>query len=294
MSKHHHYLFYFRIALRLFLRIKKAYEEKKKFKVIIVIPLLPGFAGEIATSSTLQVILKYTYKTISRNNGLSIIEKLNSIMGDKYNDYIKFYSLRQHGIVNGIPRTELIYIHSKLMIVDDLYVIMGSANINDRSMIGERDSEFAVLYKEDPPNFDALMEGENFKASFFAHTLRMRLWTEHIGIELKDKEIIQELLDPLNDHLLEHMSNIAKKNTETYRDLFNCFPDDLIPNFKDIPPSKTSYSEREIEWLNKKYSEKAKEIRGHIVEFPLNFLQNEILQRSFFSAEMLVPIKNFT
>ena len=30
------------------------------------------------------------------------------------------------------------------MIVDDNYVIMGSANINDRSMLGTRDSEIAV------------------------------------------------------------------------------------------------------------------------------------------------------
>ena len=30
------------------------------------------------------------------------------------------------------------------MIVDDHYVILGSANINDRSMLGSRDSELAV------------------------------------------------------------------------------------------------------------------------------------------------------
>lgn len=39
------------------------------------------------------------------------------------------------------PITELIYIHSKLMIVDDRLVICGSANINDRSLLGNRDSE---------------------------------------------------------------------------------------------------------------------------------------------------------
>ena len=37
--------------------------------------------------------------------------------------------------------TEQIYVHSKLMIVDDDVVVMGSANINDRSMRGSRDSE---------------------------------------------------------------------------------------------------------------------------------------------------------
>ena len=61
---------------------------------------------------------------------------------------IGFYSLRNHCLVNGVPKTEIIYIHSKLMIVDDVRVLIGSANINDRSMLGVRDSEFAVIIKE--------------------------------------------------------------------------------------------------------------------------------------------------
>ena len=35
------------------------------------------------------------------------------------------------------------------MIVDDEYVIMGSANINDRSMLGDRDSELAVFVEDE-------------------------------------------------------------------------------------------------------------------------------------------------
>lgn len=38
----------------------------------------------------------------------------------------------------------MIYVHSKFMVVDDEYAIVGSANINERSMSGERDSEIAV------------------------------------------------------------------------------------------------------------------------------------------------------
>lgn len=36
------------------------------------------------------------------------------------------------------------YVHSKGMIVDDEYVIIGSANINQRSMEGTRDTEIAM------------------------------------------------------------------------------------------------------------------------------------------------------
>lgn len=59
--------------------------------------------------------------------------------------YITFHGLRTQSVLNGTMVTELIYVHSKLMIVDDNTVICGSANINDRSMIATRDSEIAVI-----------------------------------------------------------------------------------------------------------------------------------------------------
>ena len=34
----------------------------------------------------------------------------------------------------------MIYVHSKLLIVDDEYLLVGSANINQRSLDGDRDS----------------------------------------------------------------------------------------------------------------------------------------------------------
>lgn len=37
------------------------------------------------------------------------------------------------------------YVHSKLLIVDDQIAIMGSGNFNDRSMRGARDSEVGVI-----------------------------------------------------------------------------------------------------------------------------------------------------
>lgn len=61
------------------------------------------------------------------------------------NDYIFFFGLRGHTILNKKPMTEIIYVHSKLMIVDDKRAIIGSANINDRSLCGDRDSELAIV-----------------------------------------------------------------------------------------------------------------------------------------------------
>jgi len=132
------------IARALLLRIQKAHELKEKFRIVIFLPLLPGFEGEVddPKAAVLRIQLYWQYQTICRG-GHSLYEELAKKNIDP-DQYIKFYSLRQHGKMNGTPVTEIIYIHSKLMIVDDRIVIMGSANINDRSMQGSRDSELAV------------------------------------------------------------------------------------------------------------------------------------------------------
>ena len=68
-----------------------------------------------------------------------------------------------------------IYVHSKLMIVDDDYIVIGSANINQRSMAGERDSEICVgAFQPDHSISDGQPRGD-------IHTFRMALWSAHLG-----------------------------------------------------------------------------------------------------------------
>ena len=56
------------------------------------------------------------------------------------------------------------YVHSKLLIVDDAIAIAGSANLNDRSLCGERDSEIAARV-ESGPSVRIQMDGKPFLAS---------------------------------------------------------------------------------------------------------------------------------
>ena len=89
--------------------------------------------------------MQWQYDTICRGSD-SLWQKLLSHTNDP-SQYIQFLGLRQHGRINEYskPQTEIIYVHSKLMIVDDEVVLCGSANINDRSLLGDRDSEIAVI-----------------------------------------------------------------------------------------------------------------------------------------------------
>jgi phosphatidylserine/phosphatidylglycerophosphate/cardiolipin synthase-like enzyme len=66
-----------------------------------------------------------------------------------------------------------LFVHSKVMIVDDSYLIMGSANFEDRSMLGN-DSELDVAVIEEPGGLDAIKG------------LRTALWAEHMGLLAAD------------------------------------------------------------------------------------------------------------
>jgi phospholipase D1/2 len=60
------------------------------------------------------------------------------------------------------------------MIVDDKTVIIGSANINDRSLLGKRDSEVAVIINDEAFE-DGKINGESFPCGHFAGGLRKHL-----------------------------------------------------------------------------------------------------------------------
>lgn len=73
------------------------------------------------------------------------------------------------------PVTELIYIHTKIIIVDDDIVLCGSANINDRSQEGDRDSELAVIFTNGYKT-KAKMNGITKDVNKKAHELRCKLY----------------------------------------------------------------------------------------------------------------------
>ena len=285
------------IALYIRKRIEKAYKNNENFKVFIFVPLLPGFAGEPEESPTLQLIVKHTYAGVCKNHGLSLIEQLQKIMGNAWRNYLGFYSLRNHALVNGVPKTEIIYIHSKLMIVDDNKVLLGSANINDRSMLGIRDSEFAVIIKEKKQlinkkcNRNFVMNGDkNYRGTNFATNFRKELMAEHLGIN-PDDPILD---DPVSKELFSLIVSRANSNTGLYHNIFGCYPDDAYTNFELLKKAKKLQQEEKPEVLLNKYNSMKNQIVGHIVNYPLTFLKDENLGISFFSKENLVPEHNFT
>ncbi|KAG2155884.1 phospholipase D [Suillus bovinus] len=165
-------------------RITRAHRQGTPWKCCIVIPLLPGFPFPIdhSDASAIRIIVECQNRTICRGPN-SIFSRLRK-EGIEPDDYISVFSLRNWAKMrNGVLTTEILYIHGKVCIVDDRLAIIGSANINERSQRGDRDSEIAAVIR-DTDLIDGTMAGKPFKVGRFAHTLRMRLMREHVGVDV--------------------------------------------------------------------------------------------------------------
>jgi phospholipase D1/2 len=173
-----------RIGDALVQRIIRAHRAGEKWRACVVIPLLPGYTHPVDASeaSSVRLILECQNRTICRGTN-SIFSRLRK-EGINPDDYINFFSLRGWGkFESGALTTEQVYIHGKTMIVDDRLVLCGSANINERSQRGDRDSELISVVR-DTDMIDGTMAGKPFKVGRYAHTLRMRLMREHIGVDV--------------------------------------------------------------------------------------------------------------
>uniref|UniRef100_A0A0E0PLB7 Phospholipase n=1 Tax=Oryza rufipogon TaxID=4529 RepID=A0A0E0PLB7_ORYRU len=293
-----------RVLEALYRRILRAEREKKRFKAIIIIPLLPGFQGGIddGGAASVRAIMHWQYRTICRGPN-SILQNLYDVIGPKAHDYISFYGLRAHGrLCEGGPLvTNQIYVHSKLMIIDDRITLIGSANINDRSLLGSRDSEIAVVI-EDKEVVSSKMNGKPWEAGKFSLSLRLSLWAEHLGLHRGE---VSHIMDPIDDSTFKNIwMATAKTNTMIYQDVFSCVPNDLIHSRAQFRQSfahcrdKIGHSTIDLGVAQEKLEtyqdgdlkgtdpiERLQMIKGHLVSFPLDFMSQEDLRPYFSESE---------
>eukprot|EP01126_Amoeba_proteus_P047436 TRINITY_DN5410_c0_g5_i1.p1 TRINITY_DN5410_c0_g5~~TRINITY_DN5410_c0_g5_i1.p1 ORF type:complete len:530 (+),score=87.30 TRINITY_DN5410_c0_g5_i1:39-1628(+) len=246
-------------------KLRHMIKEKCLFRVYVVMPLHPE--GPFHENLSLRCIMQWQYKTIGRGES-SILESLAKEFPEtNLEDYISFYSLRKHQEIPGTGNkfaTQPIYVHSKLLIVDDKTVIIGSSNINDRSMLGDRDSEIACIV-EDDEEMNTLMNNKPYVASTFAHNLRKQLWSEHLDLHYLHPNYCL-LSDPIHPTTFNFWLSTAKNNTLCYRKLFPGIIDDSITTIKDINVEPTLIF-HESETCKHLF-----QINGNLVLFPVNFL----------------------
>ena len=227
------------------------------FKAYILIPMFPE---GLPSDGPIQEILYWQHLTMNamyKKIAKTIQEKE---LDTKPKDYLQFFCLGKQEGPEDLPVDELgepeagsepatirstlrhsIYVHSKMTIIDDDYVLIGSANINQRSLAGERDTEIAIGGYQ--PNH-TVAEGD---PRGDIHTYRMALWAAHFGgynevflnpgsqeCMKKVTEITQSYWDLYsadepehsNIHMLPYPIKVEEDGTVTNLDPpFHCFPD---------------------------------------------------------------------
>ncbi|KAK9276408.1 hypothetical protein L1049_005941 [Liquidambar formosana] len=151
------------IPMEIALKIANKIRANERFSAYIVIPMWPE---GVPTSTPTQRILFWQHKTMQMMYEAIYKALVEVGLEHKYEpqDYLNFFCLGNREAADGddtsglknsnAPNTPqaltwksrrfMIYVHSKGMIVDDEYVILGSANINQRSLEGTRDTEIAM------------------------------------------------------------------------------------------------------------------------------------------------------
>ncbi|PUZ45525.1 hypothetical protein GQ55_8G230700 [Panicum hallii var. hallii] len=211
------------IPRELSLKIVSKIEAGEPFAVYVVVPMWPE--GN-PSSWNVQAILHWQRKTMEMMYAdIAAALKAKNIDADP-KDYLSFFCLGNREVKLEVPREyepkghppggsdyeraqkarrSMVYVHSKLMIVDDEYIIIGSANINQRSMDGGRDTEIAMgAYQPSHLNADGQV------ARGQVHGFRMSLWYEHLA-ELRD-----EFKDPGSLKCVRMVNKMASELWQRY------------------------------------------------------------------------------
>ncbi|KAK1281825.1 Phospholipase D alpha 1 [Acorus calamus] len=208
------------IPKELSLKIVSKIEAGERFTVYVVVPMWPEGVPE---SASVQAILDWQRRTMEMMY-TDIIQAL-SAKGIQANpkDYLTFFCLANREVKKSgeytpsekpEPDTDyiraqearrfMIYVHAKMLIVDDEYIIIGSANINQRSMDGARDSEIAMgAYQPYHLSTREPARGQ-------IHAFRMALWYEHLGM------IDDVFLNPNNVECVQKVNRVADKYWDLY------------------------------------------------------------------------------
>ncbi|XP_034718700.1 phospholipase D1-like [Etheostoma cragini] len=268
-------------------RIIRAHREGKRYRVYVVTPLLPGFEGDIKTGggSALQAIMHFNYRTMNRGDH-SIISQLRR---ESKSESCAYGWILPHFYIFWSLQRRLLEDSGMSLVSLFPRVPAGSANINDRSMLGKRDSEVAVIV-EDSETVTAVMDGQEYQAGKYALQLRLECFKVILGAHT-DPSI--DVSDPVSDQFYKEVwMATSARNASIYQKVFRVLPSSDVRNILELEGylAKPGLDREDPA----KAHEELKKIRGFVVQFPLQFLCEQNLLPPIGSKEAMVPMETWT
>ena len=133
-----------------------------ELRLIVVVPRHPDRNGTISGPT-------------NRLGQLTMMKGLARVGGDRF----AMYDLENE-------RGDAIYVHAKVVVIDDVFAMLGSDNMNRRSWTHDSELSIAVLDDERDEREPSDPAGLGDGARRFARDLRLRLWREHLGVTSDD------------------------------------------------------------------------------------------------------------
>ncbi|PSS21415.1 Phospholipase D delta like [Actinidia chinensis var. chinensis] len=210
------------VPMELALKIASKIKAKERFAVYVVIPMWPE--GD-PTSAAMQEILFWQNQTMQMMYTVVSQELKSMQLADSHPlDYLNFYCLgkreempeeraREDAQASSVSDAEkfqrfMIYVHAKGMVVDDEYVIVGSANINQRSLAGTKDTEIAMGAYQ--PHHTWAQKMQHPHGQIYGY--RMSLWAEHLGT------VDKSFHEPETLECVKKVNRVAEDNWKRYTD----------------------------------------------------------------------------
>ncbi|KAF8012722.1 hypothetical protein BT93_I0775 [Corymbia citriodora subsp. variegata] len=205
------------IPIELALKIASKIGANERFAVYIVIPMWPE--GDPKSAIVQEVLfwqnrtMQMMYQVVARQ-----LKKMGLVESHPQ-DYLNFYCLGKCEENSGQPpenavsesyksKRFMIYVHANGMVVDDEYILLGSANINQRSLAGTKDTEIAMGAYQ--PQYTWAKKKGHPHGQVYGY--RMSLWAEHLGVTEGCFKIPEGL------HCVKRVNQIAGKNWNSYKD----------------------------------------------------------------------------
>ncbi|KFK29154.1 hypothetical protein AALP_AA7G096000 [Arabis alpina] len=208
------------VPMELALKISSKIRANERFSVYIVIPMWPE---GVPSSAPVQEILYWQgqtmqmmYEIIAREIRAMNLENVHP------RDYLNFYCLgnreelpsdkkdvsNNSEMVSSSQKWQrfMIYVHAKGMVVDDEYVLLGSANINQRSLGGSRDTEIAMGAYQSQQTWSH--RKKHPRGQIYGY--RMSLWAEHMG------KVDDRFKEPQSIECVRKVNKIGDDNWKKY------------------------------------------------------------------------------
>jgi phosphatidylserine/phosphatidylglycerophosphate/cardiolipin synthase-like enzyme len=145
-----------------------ALRRNHRLRVVAVVPRYPDRDGRASGAAS----------RIARSHVIDILHRAGG-------NRVAVYDLEN---TNGTP----IYVHAKVCVIDDVFMVVGSDNINRRSWTHDSEISCSIIDLETDDRLPVDPGGLGDRARRLAREVRLRLWREHL--ERGDDN--SELIDP--------------------------------------------------------------------------------------------------